>query len=498
MNKTQSNLQGGNNVMKRMVPFLLVCLLLVTSIGTAGAQEEPYTVRLLMFGDATTEACQEVSAALSAITLPAINANVELVRVGFGSYADQLNLMLSSGEKLDAFCTLGTDITALANNGQILPMGDLLAEYGKDIRNGISDEDFRCSSVNGQIYGFRTTKETATSYGYVLLKSVADAVGVTPDPDTYYTLDQLQEILVKVKAMFPDQYSVGTDYTNMYMPNTCDDLSGGLGVLEDALNPSTTVVNWFKSDSYVNFVTKMYEWAQLGFIMPDAANNSESRLSLMQAGVVIGGFMGFNPNNVENFSKELGQELVKFNVSHVFSVTGHVSGILWCIAGSSANPEKTMEVLNMAYTDPAIANLLVNGIEGKNYVVTDAANGYADYPEGVDASTTTYSRLNWSWPNAAIAYKWNGERADLWEYMSWYNDNAFQSPGKGFRFKTDAVENELTACSNVVAKYDLALQCGELDPAVTLPKFYEELDSAGIAAVIAEKQAQLDAWLAQK
>jgi putative aldouronate transport system substrate-binding protein len=230
--------------------------------------------------------------------------------------------------------------------------------------------------------------------------------------------------------------------------------------------------------------------------MPDAANNSESRLSLMQAGVVIGGFTGQNPNNVENFSNDLGQELVAFKISHVFSVTGHVSGILWCVAGSSDNPAKTMEVLNMAYTDPAIANLLVNGIEGENYVVTDAANGYADYPEGVNASTTTYTRLNWSWPNAAIAYLWKGERADLWTYLSDYNDNAYQSPGKGFRFKTDRVENELTACSNVVAKYDFALQCGELDPAVTLPKFYEELDNAGIGTVIREKQAQLDAWLA--
>jgi putative aldouronate transport system substrate-binding protein len=482
--------------MKRILPLMLVCLLLVGMIGIAQADEDSYTVRLLMFGDATTEACQKVSAALSAITEPAIGVKVELVRVGFGSYADQLNLALSSGEKLDAFCTLGTDITALANNGQILPIGDLLAKYGQDILNGISAEDFRCSSVNGEIYGFRTTKETATSYGYMMLKSVADEIGVTPDPDVYYTLDQIKEIAVKAKALYPDKYPVGTDFTNMYMPNTCDDLSGGLGVLADALDPSTTVVNWFKSDTYVTFVNKMYEWSQLGLIMPDAANNSESRLSLMQAGVVIGGFMGFNPNNVENFSNDLGQELVKFNVSHVFSITGHVSGILWCVAGSSGNPAKTVEFLNMAYTDPAIANLLVNGIEGENYVVIDEANGYADYPEGVSASTTTYTRLNWSWPNAAIAYKWKGERADLWEYLSEYNDNAYQSPGKGFRFQTDKVENELTACSNVAAKYDLALQCGELDPAVTLPKFYEELESAGIEKVIQEKQTQLDAWLA--
>ena len=57
------------------------------------------------------------------------------------------------------------------------------------------------------------------------------------------------------------------------------------------------------------------------------------------------------------------------------------------------------------------------------------------------------------------------------------------------------VQNEVTACANVTAKYGPALQCGSLDPETTIPKFLDELKAAGADTIIAEKQRQLDDWL---
>ena len=47
----------------------------------------------------------------------------------------------------------------------------------------------------------------------------------------------------------------------------------------------------------------------------------------------------------------------------------------------------------------------------------------------------------------------------------------------------------------MVNKYHKALLCGALNPDETLPQFNQELKDAGIDAIIAEKQKQLDAWL---
>ena len=68
----------------------------------------------------------------------------------------------------------------------------------------------------------------------------------------------------------------------------------------------------------------------------------------------------------------------------------------------------------------------------------------------------------------------------------------------GFSFDATQVANEITACTNVVNKYHKALVCGALDPETTLPQFNSELKDAGIDAIIEEKQAQLDAWLAEQ
>lgn len=49
-----------------------------------------------------------------------------------------------------------------------------------------------------------------------------------------------------------------------------------------------------------------------------------------------------------------------------------------------------------------------------------------------------------------------------------------------------------------IAQYSGIIAAGAQDPAEVLPKFLENLNAAGIDKVIAEKQSQLDAWLAEQ
>ncbi len=81
---------------------------------------------------------------------------------------------------------------------------------------------------------------------------------------------------------------------------------------------------------------------------------------------------------------------------------------------------------------------------------------------------------------------------DIWDQTQEFNNNAVVSPAKGFAWDNTNVQNEVTACANVTAKYGPALQCGSLDPETTIPKFLDELKAAGADTIIAEKQRQLD------
>ena len=120
-------------------------------------------------------------------------------------------------------------------------------------------------------------------------------------------------------------------------------------------------------------------------------------------------------------------------------------------------------------------------------------------PEGVDPNASGYSSVDWSWPNQQITPVWEGaEDPDLWTKLNEFNNSGTPSPAMGFIWDSSSVMNEVTACNNVSAQYRTALMWGSIDPAENIPKYIDELKAAGIDTIIAEKQRQLDEFLANK
>ena len=68
----------------------------------------------------------------------------------------------------------------------------------------------------------------------------------------------------------------------------------------------------------------------------------------------------------------------------------------------------------------------------------------------------------------------------------------------GFIFDATPVRTQLTAVSNVIQQYFPGIQCGSVDPATAIPEFEKALSDAGYDEILAAKQEQLDAWLAQQ
>ena len=77
------------------------------------------------------------------------------------------------------------------------------------------------------------------------------------------------------------------------------------------------------------------------------------------------------------------------------------------------------------------------------------------------------------------------------------NEEAKVSKVSGFVFNSSEVQDQMAACSSVVDQYYLPLINGEVDIDEALPVFQQALKDAGIDEIVAAKQAQLDAWLAE-
>ena len=100
------------------------------------------------------------------------------------------------------------------------------------------------------------------------------------------------------------------------------------------------------------------------------------------------------------------------------------------------------------------------------------------------------------WPNITLCAARDYEPADIFDQMKEANASASKSLALGFQFDAGPVADQMAACANVVSQYYIPLIMGDADIDAVLPEFQQALHTAGIDDIIAEKQRQLDAWLA--
>ncbi len=490
--------------MKKLLSCLLMLVLVVSTLGvsTMSLAEEYPTLDIVMMASAGKDGADEVVDAVNEYLEEQLGIHVNITWISYGNYATQLGLLLAAGDGIDVFAHYLIPLSTSANNGTILPLNDLLEEYGQGIIEEIGEEYLTCTSIDGVIYGITTGRDTAAAYGFEMRKDICDKYGI--DYENITTLDELHEALLIVHENEPDLVCVvpsNGELVRNWGWDTLGDASVPLGVLMDK-GQDTTVVNLFETDYFYEFCTTMRQWYEEGLIMQDATANTESVGTMMGAGTAFGGFMNLKPYFEVQETTNYGTEIVTCQIIDEFSCTSNVDMASWCIASSTKYPELCMQLLNLMYTDPTLVNMLIYGLEDVHYVVVgEASNGQSviDYPEGLDSTTTGYRPSGgWLWTNQFIGHVWNGNPEDYWDVTKEWNQTALKSKAFGFVWDSSEVTNQLTACTNVLDKYWQALMCGAVDPDETIPQFNEELHAAGIDDIIESKQTQLDAWLAEQ
>ena len=279
-----------------------------SSKSAESSNNDSYTVKILAPGDASTDDCAKISEAASKITEEKFNTKIEVTRVGFGSYDQQVNLTLASSEKLDLMYEYCGNVTSAISSGQSLPITDYLDSYGSDMKSEISESDWKCVTFNGNIYGVPSNKEKATGWRFAMNKEMADATGI--DYSSIKTEEELEPLLEKVKEMYPDVYPIVSHVGSMSLMANSDDLGGDIGSLESVSSDSTEVINYYATDKYMNEMKLRYDWAQKGLIMPDASTSTEMANSLIGSGKGFGRFTNTKPGIEQEIEKETGKEIV--------------------------------------------------------------------------------------------------------------------------------------------------------------------------------------------
>ena len=447
-----------------------------------------------------------VEEALNKILREKAHAEVEVVYIQASDLQTQLNLLLTGGDDaLDILTSFWyTSIGELVSNGQVMAIDDVLESSGPGIQKLYETypEILDCARVDGKLYGIPSYTAWTCGNMYLCMEDTAKAANVE-FPERIDTVDELTDILLKLKEANPDKYFIAGSTSPYWIPKSIDYLgdTNYCGVIIDPEN-STKIENFYESDYFMNFCENVKKWKENDLICPDPMSNTQVTLGNLTNKITYG-ITGYD-YNLTNTIYEANKEntydgpIVGTEIGARLLTTSNVTTYLWHITSFCDEPEAAMRVLDVLYTDPEAANIFMNGVEGVTYVVDE--NGQLDWPEGIHNHQEAgwFAGYNYSHPNGFLCPTWSKQRQDAYELMKQDNANGVPSKALGFTCDISPVADQYAACANVIAQYYLPIINGVVDIDETLPEFQKALRDAGIEDIVAEKQAQLDRWLAGK
>ena len=493
---------------KQLLSVLLASALCIPAAAVPAMAEsaEEYPVIKMAYNRMfATDSEAAIETAMNEILRETAQAEIDLVPVDFGNMQTLLNLMLTGGQNsIDIFSSFWyMPLPTLYSNGQLAPLDELLESQAPEVLELFADypEVMDCCRIDGKLYALPTVGPYSSPMIYIVKKTDSDSAGI--DWSEIHTLDDATQAMLKMKEANPTHYYVPAATETYWVPKDIDYLgdTNFLGVL---VNPTedTTLINYYESDYFMNFLENVKIWQENDILSPDSMSNTNPTLMSVQVGITEG-TPGYGWDVDEwlyeaNLQGQYGDDMVGCQIGDRLITTGNITTYLWHITSFCQEKEAAMRVLAAFYTNDELANLLGNGIEGENYIVNE--DGTISFPEGKDMTNCGWTGLGASYnlPNSSGCPVWFYQPTDMWEMMEKTNKESKPSLALGFTFDATPVADQITACSNIIAQYYLPIINGEVDIDDILPVFQQELKSAGIEDVIAEKQRQLDEWLAAK
>lgn len=417
-------------------------------------------------------------------------------------------LWLSQGECIDLMVLNYQDIQGYIKGGQLLPLDELLDQYGSGIQ-AIIDSNVDIASgttMDGKIYGLTVPTKgfgSGTGGGLWISRHYLEEADFPYEEEKIYSLDEISILLARLKELYPDKYPLGqvtsgnTFSTHNFFYGMLNPFgSGGTsGILDEETG---RIINFYETEAYYDFLQRMRDWYQRGYIYPDAAYTGFSNLELMRSGEVLCIPHVSAPGIVT--AEGVGEEVVCLRLSEIVNAgdSSGSRGIFWVIPATCQYPEQAMAFLNLMYTDSRVVNLLAWGEEGKDYRFLDEAEGVIAHPEGVTSEDADYFNPLGLYGDMRLAYSMGSNELNkqLEEYAK--STKHIGEEYEGFLFDETPVTMEAWQVQQVLERYLPVLECGCVDLEENYATFLSALKDAGIETVIAEKQRQLDAWLAEQ
>jgi len=505
--------------MRKLTRMLSILLALVMVLGLMPSMAED-TVTLEWYV-ATNESPdqQTVFDAINAYMLEKIGATINFHFIDPSEYSSKVSPMILSGQQMDIInCSSGIGYVDYVTKDAFLAIDELLPEYAPETYAMIPEGLWNAMKVNGHIYGIPSYKDSVKMYAVMINKTLADELELElPETVENYQdmIPILREAFEKRNELHPEYKLSDTEYVPM--TRTFPDLDqwapyetiNGLAVVNvpgveafEGMGAGETVFNMYATQEYRDLCNTVAELVSEGVLHENPWYWDPDRIYSQDPSAYLVTDIGNGYVYVDEHkdSKNFITTMVPF--ADNLATTNYLQAAVNCVSATCKNPEAAMQALELINTDPFVATALRFGLEGVHWVQSEQENVVSF--AGTKNEDPT-NRAYWYWYGANFGALVNskvneGYPNNFMELIKAANENAISDTNLGFIFDPSPVQNEIAACSAVIDEYTTPLKWGwiaadQVD--AQIDEFVAKLNASGAERIVAEAQAQLDAWRAE-
>ena len=422
-----------------------------------------------------------------------VGAKLDIQYLGWGDYAQKMNVIISSGENYDI--AFANNYVINAQKGAYADLTELYKKEGKDLYKALDPAYIKGNTVNGKIYAVPVAANVASSQNFAFNGPLVEKYGI--DISNVKDYASLEPVLKAIKEKDPNVVPFAM---NKSYGGPSDDFDyvavDGLPFVVDLKGDTTKIVDRYTIPRYVENLKTLHKYYEAGYIPKDVATSDTGYDLSQDTWLVREETVGPADYGNSLLTRVANRKIDIKPFTELYKKNNTTQVANFVISNNSKNKEKAMEVLNLLNTNPELLNGLVYGPEGKNWEKVDGKENRVKVLDGYNGNT---HMSGWNTGNNWILYINENVTDEQIAQSKKDLETAKESPALGFIFNTDNVKSEITALTNTLNQFAGAINTGTVDPEVEVPKMLEKLKSEGAyQKVLDEMQKQYDEYLASK
>ncbi|MCM1188189.1 MAG: ABC transporter substrate-binding protein [bacterium] len=456
---------------------------------------EPVEISLYMNAGDNQTSEKDVIDAMNAYSLDKIGVTIKFTAIPSAEYTEKISMELAAKGDIDMMWMASyKGFIDLCNRDALLDIGDLIPQY-EGLYNVMPQMVWDSTRVNGKYYFVPNYKECFNAKDMYTPKALADTVKEKYGIDfneiecnSFYEVGNFEEYLLACQK----------EGVEMLMPSlmglsgygTSDPYYEQLDYELFVMDRETHEVKFtLETPQWRETLELMEKWQKLGFFPEEMLASDFNATSYLSGGTYA--ICGWNrvPDGYNNLVDRYNVDAYLKEITIPRVTSSSATGAGWSISARTEKADACLRWLELLNTDTAFADLFTYGIEGTHYTRTEDGR----IEKIADSGWGSYAL--WQTSNYKIASLMTTENPDKIKLYTEANDTAQPAILLGFRADFTDVSTEMTNIKALFSECQKMLDWGYYG----MDKYDDliaQFKAAGSDKVVAELQAQVDAFLA--